>query len=61
MIARILGSWGFWVMVALFALSILSMSTIESVAVHKDTLLPALGFLPVVVIWYIIFVKPTRK
>ena len=59
--SKILGSWEFWVMVALFALSILSMSTIESVAVHKDTLLPVLGFLPVVVIWYVVFVKPTRK
>ncbi len=59
--SKILGSWEFWVMVALFALSILLMSTIEAIAAYKDTLWPALGIIPVAVIWYIVFVKPTRK
>jgi hypothetical protein len=59
--SKVLGSWEFWTMVALFALSILLMSTIEAVAVYKDTLWPALGIIPVAVIWYIVFVKPTRK
>jgi len=56
-----LGSWEFWVMVGLFALGYGLMSKIESLATHKDTLLPILGFLPIVAIWYIVFVKPTKE
>lgn len=59
--SKILGSWEFWVMVGLFILSFILMSTIESISIYKDTLLPILGFLPAVAIWYILFVKPTIK
>ena len=61
MFSKVLGSWEFWVMVGLFALGYGLMSKIESLATHKDTLLPILGFLPIVAIWYLVFVKPTRK
>lgn len=61
MFSKVLGSWEFWTMVGLFILGYGLMSTIESLATHKDTLLPILGFLPIVAIWYIVFVKPTRK
>jgi len=61
MFNKVLASWEFWTMVGLFILGYGLMSTIESLATNKDTLLPILGFLPIVAIWYIVFVKPTRK
>ena len=61
MFSKVLGSWEFWVMVGLFALGYGLMSKIESLATNKDTLLPILGFLPIIAIWYVVFVKPTRK
>lgn len=38
--SKVLASWEFWVMVGLFALGYGLMSTIESLATNKDTLLP---------------------
>lgn len=61
MFNKVLASWEFWTMVGLFILGYGLMSKIESLATYKDTLLPILGFLPIVAIWYIVFVKPTRK
>mgnify|MGYP000393833265 FL=1 len=61
MFNKVLASWEFWTMVGLFFLGYGLMSKIESLATNKDTLLPILGFLPIVAIWYVVFVKPTRK
>ena len=61
MFSKVLTSWEFWVMVGLFFLGYGLMSKIESLATNKDTLLPILGFLPIIAIWYVVFVKPTRK
>lgn len=58
---KILKSWEFWTMVALFIGSLTIMTSIESAAKYKDTLLPILGFLPAIAAWYVIFVKPTIK
>lgn len=57
---KVIKSWEFWTMVALFILSLILMSTIESLSDKKDTLLPILGFLPAIAVWYVVFVKPTK-
>lgn len=58
---KVLKSWEFWTMFALFMVSLILMSSIESAAKYKNTLLPIIGFLPAIAAWYIIFVKPTIK
>ena len=58
---KILKSWEFWLMVALYFVTVYIMGYIESIAPYKDSLLPLFGLLPFVAIWYIIFVKPTIK
>ena len=49
------------ILVALFILSIVMMSTIENSLTVKNTLVPALVFIIPAIVWYFYFVKPTIK
>ncbi len=58
---KIFLEWPFWVVVALFALSVFLMDKVEAMMTTKDTLYPALVFLlPVAAVIYF-FVLPTIK
>ena len=58
---KIFRHWSFWLMVGLFVLAIILTTTIESLAENKNTLLPLLGLIPIVGIWYFAIVKKSNK
>ena len=58
---RIFTEWPFWLVVALFGISLFLMDKVEALMTTKDTLYPALVFLlPVAAVIYF-FVLPTIK
>lgn len=57
MLPKLLTSWEFWTMIAIFLVSVCISLNIENLLDQKDSLYPALSFIPAVIAFYFIFVK----
>ena len=59
---RIFLEWPFWLVVALFGISVFLMDKVEAMMVTKDTLYPALVFiLPIIAVIYFFVLLTIKK
>jgi hypothetical protein len=60
-VINILTSKDTWIVILMFVLAWFLFAGIENLMTTKDTLVPLLGAIPSILIWYFYFVRKTNK